>query len=80
MASHHHPGTVIPLHRGIADQPRDYPVRPLDLIDEMRRRHFIRPTLLERVADFLGSDRGISFMLGFLSGALFAVAVALVLA
>lgn len=40
----------------------------------------VRPGLLDRCADWLGSERGFGFAIGFYSGAMFTVAVALLIA
>lgn len=53
------------LHRGIAEQPRDF-AGPRFVPSPERKL-----SLLERVSEFISSDRGFSFFLGFYSGAMF---------
>lgn len=75
MASHHTPGKVVPLHRGIADQPRDY-VEPARFVGPARHIE-VHPGVLDRVAETLSAPRFILFYLGFYAGCMATVGLAL---
>lgn len=90
MASHNQPGAdILPF-----GQPTDAPgprfVKPIpaeqiarimgEPVDLYKSLEQPRRGLLDRIADWFSSERGFGFALGFYSGCMFTVAVALLIA
>jgi hypothetical protein len=66
VTSHYPPSNIVPLHRGVVDQPRDYP-EPARFVGPPRHL-VIREPLLDRIGNALGSPAIIPIYLAFVCG------------